>query len=66
MPPTKQARDCRVGDILIYKNEDSRIITNLDHRGKTCLICTTDLTRVLPRFDAPDSVKIRGTQEALF
>lgn len=69
MPLTKQARDCHIGDILLYKNEESRMITDIDHRGRAYLIRTTDLAGVLPRFDtydAPDPVKVWGTQEALF
>lgn len=65
----KQVRDLRVGDILLYKNEESRIITDIDHRGKAYLLRTTDLAGENPRFDtydAPDEVKVRGTQEALF
>lgn len=67
--PTKQARNCRVGDILLFKNEESRIITDIDHRGKAYLIRTTDLAGENPCFDtydAPDEVKVWGTQEALF
>lgn len=55
MLSTKQAHDCRVGDI--------------DHRGKAYLIRTTDLAGENPRFDtydAPDEINIRGSQEALF
>ena len=66
---TKQACNCRVGDILLYKNEESQIITDIDHRGKAYLIRTTDLAGENPRFDtydAPDEVKVWGTQEALF
>lgn len=66
---TKQARNCRVGDILLYKNEESRIITDIDHRGVAYLVRTTDLAGENPRFDtydAPDEVKVWGTQEALF
>ena len=65
----KQVRDLRVGDILLYKNEESRIITDIDHRGKAYLVRTTDLAGVLPRFDTydtPDEVRVWGTQEALF
>lgn len=65
----KQVRDLRVGDILLYKNEESRIITDIDHRGKAHLVRTTDLAGVLPRFDTydtPDEVRVWGTQEALF
>lgn len=67
--PTKQARNCRVGNIILFKNEESRIITDIDHRGKAYLIRTTDLAGENPRFDtydAPDEVKVWGTQEALF
>lgn len=67
--PTKQARNCRVGDILLFKNEESRIITDIDHRGKAYLIRTTDFAGENPRFDtydAPDEVNVWGTQEALF
>lgn len=69
MPPTKQVRDCRIGDILLYKNEESRMITDIDHRGKAHLIRTTPLAGENPRFDAYDDldeVNIRGTQEVLF
>lgn len=67
--PVKQVRDCRVGDILLYKNEESRIITDIDHRGKAYLIRTADLAGKNSRFDtydAPDEVKVWGTQEVLF
>lgn len=67
--PAKQVRDCRIGDILLYKNEESRMIADIDHRGKAYLIRTTDLAGESPRFDtydAPDKVKVRGTQEVLF
>lgn len=69
MPPTKQVRDLRVGDILLYKNEGSRIITDIDHKGVAYLVRTTDLAGENPRFDtydASDEVKVWGTQEALF
>ena len=65
----KQARNCRVGDILLFKNKESRIITNIDHRGKAYLLRTTDLANEKPRldtYDASDPVKVWGTQEALF
>lgn len=65
----KQVRDLRVGDILLYKNEESRIITNIDHRGKAYLLRTTTLSGENTRFDtydAPDEVNVGGTQEALF
>ena len=67
--PVKQARDCRIGDILLYKNEESRMITDIDHKGKTYRIRTTDLAgRENLRFDiynAPDEINVWGTQEAL-
>lgn len=65
----KQVRDLRVGDIPLYKNEESRIITDIDHRGKAYLLRTTTLSGENSRFDtydAPDEVKVWGTQEALF
>ncbi len=65
----KQVRDLRVGDILLYKNEESRIITDIDHRGKAYLLRTTTLSGENSRFDtydAPDEVNVWGTQEALF
>lgn len=65
----KQVRDLRVGDILLYKNEESRIITDIDHRGKAYLLRTTTLSEENPRFDtydAPDEVNVWGTQGALF
>ena len=64
MPLTKQVRDC-----LLYKNEESRIITDIDRRGEAHLIRTTALTGENPgldTYDAPDEVKVQGTQEALF
>lgn len=66
---TKQARNCRVGDILLYKNEESRIITDITHDKETWAFRTTDLAGENPRFDtydASDEVKVWGTQEALF
>lgn len=67
--PTKQARNCRVGDILLSWNEESRIITDITHVGAAWTLHTTDLAGENPRFDtynASDEVKIWGTQEALF
>ena len=67
--PTKQARNCRVGNILLYKNEESRIITDIDHRRKAYPLRTTTLSGENSRFDtydAPDEVNVWGTQEALF
>jgi hypothetical protein len=68
---TKQACDCRVGDIILYKNEESRMITDIDRRGKAHLIRTTTTTLAgeSPRFDtydASDAINVWGTQEALF
>lgn len=67
--PTKQARNCRIGDILLFKNEESRIITDIDHRGVAYLVRTTDLAGENPRFDTYDALDrliYWGTQEALF
>lgn len=69
MPPTKQARNCRIGDILLYENEESRIITDITHDEETRVFRTTDLAGENPRFDtydASDEVKVWGTQEVLF
>lgn len=69
MPLTKQARDCRVGDILLPKNAKSRIITDITHVGAAWTLHTTDLAGENPRFDtynASDEVKVWGTQEVLF
>ena len=66
---TKQARDCRVGDILLSRDEEIRIITDITHVGAAWTLHTTDLAGVLPRFDtydASDEVKVWGTQEVLF
>lgn len=67
--PVEQARDCHIGDIILYKDEESRMITDIDHRRKAYLFRTTDLAGENTRFDthdAPDEVKVRGTQEVLF
>lgn len=67
--PTKQARNCRVGDILLFKNKESRIITDIMHVGAAWTLCTTDLAGENSRFDtydAPDEVNVWGTQKALF
>lgn len=70
--PTKQARDLRVGDILLFKNKESRLITRIDynpHERESYAIRTTDLAGENPRFDtydALDRVIYWGTQEALF
>lgn len=69
MLPTRQARDCRVGDILLSGNEESRIITDITHVGAAWMFHTTDLAGENPRFDtynASKPLKIWGTQEALF
>ena len=66
---TKQARSCRVGDILLSWNEESRIITDITHVGAAWTLHTTDLAGENPRFDTYDAsneVKVWGTQEALF
>lgn len=69
MPNTKQARDCRVGDILLSQDEESRIITDITHVGAAWTLHTTDLAGENPRFDtynASNPLKVWGTQEALF
>lgn len=66
---TKQARDCLVGDILLYKTKESRIITDIAHKKEAWSLRTTDLAGENPRldtYDASDPVKVLGTQEALF
>ena len=66
--PAEQVRDCRIGDIILCKNEESRMITDIDREGKAHLVRTTDLAGENPRFDtynAPDAINIRGTHEAL-
>lgn len=58
---TKLVRDCRVGDIILCINEECRIITDIDHRGKAYLIRTTTLAGENPRFDAydaPDEINV--------
>lgn len=70
--PTKHARDCRVGDILLFKNKESRLITSIDYnprKREPYAIHTTDLANEKPRldtYDALDKVIYWGTQEALF
>lgn len=70
--PTKQACDCRVGDITLFKNKESRLITRIDynpHKRESYAIHTTDLANEKPRLDtysASDRVIYWGTQEALF
>ena len=65
----EQARNLRVGDILLYKNEESRIITDITHVGAAWTLHTTDLAGESPRFDIYDAsnpLKVWGTQEVLF
>lgn len=67
--PTKQARNCRLRDILLFKNKECRIITDITHDEETWAFRTTDLAGENPRldtYDALDPVKVWGTQEALF
>lgn len=70
--PTRQAHDCRIGDILLYKNKESRIITRIEynpHKVEAYLFHTTDLAGENPRrntYAAHDLVIYWGTQEALF
>ena len=69
MPPTKQVRDLRVGDILLSRDEESRIITDITHAGAAWTFRTTDLAGENPRldtYDASNPLKVWGTQEALF
>lgn len=69
----KQVRNCRVGDIIRFKNEESRLITRIDynpHENEPCAIRTVDLrdgcrTR-LNTYCALDPVTILGAQGALF
>ena len=66
---TKQARDCRVGDILLFQGEESRIITDITHVGAAWTLHTTDLAVENLRFDtynASNPLKVWGTQEVLF
>lgn len=67
--PVKQVRDCQIGGILLYENEKSRIITDIDRRGESYIFCTTDLAGENFRcdlYDAPDEINSRGTQRVLF
>lgn len=69
---TKQAHNCRVGDILLFKNKESRLITQIEynpHKVEAYLFRTTDLAGENPRsltYAALDHVIYWGTQEALF
>ena len=70
--PTKQARDCRVGDILLFNNKESRLITRIDynpHKRESYAVHTTDLANEKPQldtYDSSDRVIYRCTQEVLF
>ena len=67
--PTKQARNCCVGDILLFQNKESRIITDIAHAGAAWTLRTTDLAGENSRFDTYDAsnpLKVWGTQESLF
>lgn len=70
--PTKQARDCHVGDILLFKNKESRLITRIEynpHKKEPYKFHTTDLAGENPHrntYAALDHVIYWGTQEALF
>lgn len=70
--PTKQARNCHVGDILLFKNKESRLIAQIEynpHKSEAYLFHTTDLAGENPRrntYAAKDRVIYWGTQEALF
>ena len=73
MPLTKQVRNCRVGDIIRFKNKESRLITRIDynpHKRESYAIRTVDLydecRTQLNTYDALEPVIIEGTQEALF
>lgn len=69
----KQVRNCRVGDIIRFKNKESRLITRIDyspHKSEPYTIRTVDLyddcrTR-LNTYTALDPVIVEATQEALF
>lgn len=69
---TEQVRDCCVGDILLFKNRDSRLITRIDYdprEREACTLHTTDLAGENPHsntYSARDRVIYRGAQEALF
>lgn len=70
--PIQRACNCRVGDILLFKNKESRLITRINydsHKRESYAVHTTDLAGENPRFDAyvsDDKVTVWGTQEALF
>lgn len=63
----KQVRDCRVGDIILFKNKESRLITRIENDPHK--IYTTDLAgknHWFDVYDAPDELEVWGTQGALF
>lgn len=70
--PVKQARNCHVGDIFLFKNKESRLITQIEynpHKGEAYLFHTTDLAGENLRsftYASHDLVIYWGTQEALF
>lgn len=70
--PTKQARNCHVGDILLFKNKESRLITRIEynlHKKEPYKFHTTDLAGENPHrntYAAHDLVIYWGTQETLF
>jgi hypothetical protein len=66
---TKQTCDLRVGDILLFKDEESRIITDIDRIGEVWMFRTTSLSGESPRLNTYASLgrfKVWGTQEVLF
>ena len=70
--PVKQARNCHVGDILLFKNKESRLITQIEynpHKGEAYLFHTTDLAGEDPQvrtYAALDPVIYWGNQGVLF
>lgn len=70
--PAKQARNCHVGDILLFKNKESRLITQIEynpHKREAYLFHTTGLAGENPRsltYAALDHIIYWGTQETLF
>lgn len=65
---TKQARNCRVGDIILFKNKESRLITRIENDPHKREPYTTDLGGENPHcnaYTADDRVIYRGAQEVL-
>ena len=69
----KQIRNCRVGDIIRFKNKESRLITRIDynsHKSEPYAIRAVDLRDEcrthLNTYAALDPVIIEGTQGVLF